>query len=357
MKKVLIMILVVALALSMVACGAPAEPKESRAAESEAPVQSEEGETQGSSESAPADETIVLGYAALDDSQEHLIPVRENIKKIAAEMGAEVICVDNAGDGNKAISNVDSLLLQGIDCLIEFNLDASVNPVVKEKCDAAGVPVIAIDIPVPGAPCFGADNVESGLIIGDALGNLAKDNWDSQIDLVLLLSTPAGGEIVATRMDGIVKGISKVCPDFDTTNVITVDYKDDPILAQQLTADVLTANPDKKHILIGSINDIGAQGAYAAIQAAQRDADCFIVNHGTSIQTRENLYECNRTGELNCWRGGLAYFLERYGEYVVPAAIKLAKGEEIPDNIYMDHLFINTDNIEEYYPEAEWGQK
>jgi ribose transport system substrate-binding protein len=361
MKKILALLMVFALAVAAAACAAPAAPA-APAASSEAPKAVESSAPAASASapaesSKPADEKIVLGYAALDDSQEHLIPVRENIKKVAADMGAEVICVDNAGDGQKAISNVDSLLLQGIKCLIEFNLDASVNPTVKEKCDAAKVPVIAIDIPVPGAPCFGANNVESGLIIGRSLGNLAKDNWESKIDMVLLLSTPSGGEIISTRMNGIVKGIKEICPQLDESKVVTVDYKDDPILAQQLTADVLTSNPDKKHILIGSINDIGGQGAFAAIQAAKRDSDCFIINHGMSVQTRENLYECNRNKKLNCWRGGLGYFLERYGEYVVPAAIKLAKGEKVPDNIYMDHVFINAENIEQYYPEAQWGQK
>ena len=306
---------------------------------------------------APGEDKIVLGYAALDDSQEHLIPVRENIKKVAAEEGVEVICVDNAGGGQRAINNVDNLLLQGIDCLIEFNLDSAVNPVIKEKCDAAGVPIIAIDIPVPGAPCFGANNVESGLIVGRALGNLAKENWNGKVDLILLLSTPAGGEIISIRMGGIVEGITEIVPAAKNAKVITVDYKDDPILAQQLTADVLTSNPDKHNILIGSINDIGAQGAFAAIQAARRGSDCFVVNHGMSVQTRENLYETIRTGKDNAWRGGVGYFLERYGEYVVPAAIKLAKGEEVPDNIYMDHVFIDKNNIEEFYPEAEWGQK
>ncbi|MFA7018261.1 MAG: sugar ABC transporter substrate-binding protein [Sphaerochaetaceae bacterium] len=312
---------------------------------------------QGRSEMAGAEKKIVLGYAALDDSQEHLIPVRENIKKVAAELGVDVIAVDNAGDGQRAINNVDNLLLQGIDCLIEFNLDSAVNPVIKEKCDAAGVPIIAIDIPVPGAPCFGANNVESGLIVGRSLGQLAKDNWGGKVDLILLLSTPAGGEIISIRMGGIVKGIIEKNPSAKNVKVITVDYKDDPILAQQLTADVLTSNPDKKNILIGSINDIGAQGAFAAIQAARRDKDCFVVNHGMSVQTRENLYETIRTGKDNAWRGGVAYFLERYGEYVVPAAIKLAKGETVPDNIYMDHIFINKHNIEEHYPQAQWGQK
>lgn len=312
---------------------------------------------QGQSDMKADDGKIVLGYAALDDSQEHLIPVRENIKKVAEEMGVEVICVDNSGEGAKAVSNVDNLLLQQIDCLIEFNLDSSVNKVIKEKCDEANVPVIAIDIPVPNSPFFGANNRESGLIAGRALADLAIDNWNGQVDLILLLSTPEGGEVVATRMNSVVDGIIETIPEAKNVKAITVDDKDDPVLAQQLTADVLSANPDKHHILIGAINDIGAQGAYSAIEAARRDADCFIVNHGMSVQTRENLYDCIRTNTQNCWRGGVGYFLEHYGEYVVPAAINLAKGESVSDNIYMDHVLVDINNVEEWYPMDQWAQK
>ncbi len=285
--------------------------------------------------------------------------MRENIKEVAARYpNVEVLCVDNAGDGATAVANVDYLLMQGIDVLAEFNLDASVNPVIAEKCKEAGVPVMAIDIPVGDAPFMGANNVEAGLLCGYALGDLANEEWGGKVDLILILNTPEGGEIVMTRMNAVVEGIKEKIPDLDTTDlVVEVDYKDDPILAQQLTADVLNSHPDKRHILIGSINDIGAQGAFAAIEAAQRQDHCFIVNHGMSVQTRENLYKQINSGELNCWRGGVGYFLERYGEYIVPGCIKLAKGEPIdPEELLMDHVYIDASNIEEYYPQEEWSQ-
>ena len=137
----------------------------------------------------------------------------------------------------------------------------------------------------------------------------------------------------------------------------TVSMDDDAILAQQLCADFLTANPDKTHILIGSINDIGAQGAFAAVQAAGREDDVFIVNHGVSVSTRENLYNQENSGETNCWRGGVSYFLERYGEYIVPGCIELVQGKT-PDaeSLLMDHIYIDVNNIEEYYPQSEWAQ-
>ena len=353
MKKIGTLLLSFAMLCTFAACSSNSAPAPGK---TDTPAPAEQKSEAAPAPNEEAGEKILIGYAGLDDSQQHLIPVRDNVVKVAKEMGADVITVDNAGDGQRAVSNVDSLLLQGIDVLIEFSQDASVNPTIKEKCDAAGVPVIAIDIPVPGAPMFGADNVESGLMVGHALGDLAKENWNSEIDLVLLMDTPAAGEVVALRMNNIITGIKEKCPGFDESKVVSVDFKDDAILAQQLAADVLTANPDKRHILIGSINDIGAQGAFAAVEALNRDADCFIVNHGMSVQTRENLYEVNRTGKQNCWRGGVSYFLEKYGEYVVPEAIKLAKGETVADFIYMDHLFIDASTIEQHYPEEQWGQ-
>ena len=309
---------------------------------------------------------FTIGYAGLDESQEHLIPVGDNIEDVAAKMGEElgieikVVRVDNAGDGTKAIENVDNLILQNIDVLVEFNGDSAVNDTIYQKCEDAGIPVMAVDIPVGSAPFMGANNAYAGQVVGEALGNLANENWDGKVDAILFEHTPEAGEVVQIRMDNIWNGIAEVT-DYTVEELqemtTTVSMDDDAILAQQLCADFLTANPDAKHILIGSVNDIGAQGAFAAVQAAGREDDVFIVNHGVSVSTRENIYAQDNSGELNCWRGGVSYFLERYGEYIVPGCIELVQGKT-PDaeSLLMDHVFIDVNNVEEWYPQAEWAQ-
>lgn len=315
---------------------------------------------------ASALKDFTIGYAGLDESQEHLIPVGKNIEEVAAEKGKElginikVIKVDNAGDGAKAVENVDNLLLQNIDVLVEFNLDSAVNGTIWEKCQAAGIPVMAVDIPVGEAPYMGANNQLAGQTCGRALADLANENWSGKIDAVLFEHTPEAGETVQVRMDSILDGIAEKT-DYTVDELkkmtTTVSMKDDAIIAQQLCADFLTANPDKKNILIGSINDIGAQGAFAAVQAAGREADCFIVNHGVSVSTRENIYEQMNSNKPNSWRGGTSYFLERYGEYIVPGCIELVQGKTpAPESLLMDHVFIDSNNIEEWYPQAEWAQ-
>lgn len=309
---------------------------------------------------------FTIGYAALDESQEHLVPVGVNIEKIAQEKSEElginikVIKVDNAGDGAKAVENVDNLLLQGIDVLVEFNGDAAVNDTIWEKCQEAGVPVIAVDIPVGEAPYMGANNELAGILCGEAMGDLANAEWDGEIDAVLFEHTPEAGETVQVRMDSIWDGLAdktEYTVDDLKEMTTTVSMDDDAILAQQLCTDFLTANPDKHHIVIGAINDIGAQGAFAAVQAAGREEDVFIVNHGVSVSTRENIYAQENSGELNSWRGGVSYFLERYGEYIVPGCIELVQGKTPdPASLLMDHVYIDVNNIEEWYPQEEWAQ-
>ncbi|MBU9739411.1 sugar ABC transporter substrate-binding protein [Diplocloster agilis] len=372
MKKVVSVLLSIMLVLTMCAgCQEKAaEPSGTDAAAPDATVQETQkpAEAPEASDSAASGELkdFTIGYAGLDESQEHLIPVGDNIEKIAKEKGEElgitikVIRVDNAGDGAKAVENVDNLILQGIDVLVEFNLDAAVNDTIYEKCQNAGIPVMAIDIPVGDAPYMGANNVLAGQLCGEALGDLVNENWEGKVDAVLFEHTPEAGEVVQTRMDSILDGLAnKTDYSVDDLKAITttVSMKDDAILAQQLCADFLTANPDKTHIVIGSINDIGAQGAFAAVQAAGREDDVFIVNHGVSVSTRENIYTQENAGKPNCWRGGVSYFLERYGEYIVPGCIELVQGKTpAPESLLMDHLYIDMNNIEEWYPQAEWAQ-
>lgn len=164
---------------------------------------------------ASALKDFTIGYAGLDESQEHLIPVGKNIEEVAAEKGKElginikVIKVDNAGDGAKAVENVDNLLLQNIDVLVEFNLDSAVNGTIWEKCQAAGIPVMAVDIPVGEAPYMGANNQLAGQTCGRALADLANENWSGKIDAVLFEHTPEAGETVQVRMDSILDGIAE----------------------------------------------------------------------------------------------------------------------------------------------------
>ena len=69
-----------------------------------------------------------------------------------------------------ALRNADLLIKEGVNLVLEFQTYEHVAPIISSKFIAANIPVIAIEIPHPGATYFGADNYRAGVIGGQALG-------------------------------------------------------------------------------------------------------------------------------------------------------------------------------------------
>lgn len=88
---------------------------------------------------------IRVGFANINEKGSFGKMVLQNMKKVAAERGYDIITVDNNSDGATAVANADTLLAMDIDYMIEFNVDKSVAPVIMEKFNAKKIPVIAIE--------------------------------------------------------------------------------------------------------------------------------------------------------------------------------------------------------------------
>lgn len=290
---------------------------------------------------------VTIGYAGLSSQFPFVADVNNGLEAEAKEAGAELIVLDNKYDPQVALTNADTLVQRGTDVVIEFQTDQSIAPALCQKFDAAGLgqKVIAIDIPHP--PCavfFGADNRRAGEIAGEALANLAKEKW-GDVGKLVLLELPQSGELVLSRTRGYIDGVKKVFPDFGDADVIKLDGKGavEPSLA--VMQDVLARLAGEEHILVGAVNDPSALGAARAIQAAGRADDFLIGGQNATIEARAEI--CNNS---TLFVGSVGYFPEKYGEKLVPLAISLAKGEEVDENNYIDHVWIDNSNIREYYP-------
>ena len=110
--------------------------------------------------------------------------------------------------------------------------------------------------------------------------------------------------------------------------------------------DILTTLPDAKTILVIAPNSDGAarrrSGPPMWPAARTRCGSCPTARDPTVRDTIRNEPQ---------WVGSVAYFPESYGELILPLAIALAKGETVPEQSLVTHMFINKDNIDQYYPE------
>ena len=121
--------------------------------------------------------TYLVGFANIGESDSVATALGDYMVECLNAYGMEVVRTDNEVDGLKAVKNVETMLTRNIEGLVEFNVDESVGGVIMELCNEAEIPVMAIDIPHPGAVFFGADNAYAGMLAGEAVGEAAMEKW------------------------------------------------------------------------------------------------------------------------------------------------------------------------------------
>ncbi len=297
--------------------------------------------------SGAAPDGLVVGYAGLSGEFPFVQDVNAGLERAAECFGVELIIADNEYDPQKALEVADNLITRGIGVAIEFQTDVGVAPALCAKFEEAEIPVIAIDIPHPCAVFFGADNLTAGRIGGENLARVAQERWGGDVDALVALELPQSGELPQQRIDGAIEAAQAALPSLTDDKIVRVDGKGS--LEGSLTAmqDVLTRLGDADHILVTAINDPSAVGALRAVEQAGRTDQVLIAGQNATIEARDEI--CAGT---DAFVGSVAYFPDRYGDQLIPLAIDLANGVEPPDAVYVDHLWIDAANIDQYYPDA-----
>src|SRR6059058_331120 len=198
-----------------------------------------------------------LGYAAQGTDYQFSREVSESLQRAAAVEGIELICVDNRYSAKIAQRNAGLLVREKVDLAIEFQTDEEVAPIVAAKYREANIPMIAIDIPHPGATYYGANNYEAGLIGGRYLGRWAKENWDGGVDEILLLELKRAGNVPHMRLSGLLVGINLVLP--SAANCRVTYLEGDGELGPSFEAvrkHLRFSHPG--HVVVGAINDPSA---------------------------------------------------------------------------------------------------
>ena len=305
-------------------------------------------QTATSSDTAtPGAKRYKIGFANLIEDIPFAVRVREGIEKAAKANNVDLVVADNKLDGATALANADNFLTQGVQGVIEFQTDEKFGKSIMDKMQAKKIPVIAIDIPMPGATFFGVDNPKAGRMAGKGLGEWIKKNWNGKVDNLIMLELPQSGPVPAARMKGQRDGLESVVGKIPESKVKHLDSKNTLEEARKLVSDTLTTLPNAKHIAVVCINDDTAQGAIVAAQAAGRSKDIAVVAIDASDRGRE---EIMKPGSPQI--GSTASFPEKYGEKIIPAMIDAINGKKLPSEFYTTHEFITKDNMAKYYPES-----
>ncbi len=287
-----------------------------------------------------------LGFANLSEDIPFAVDVRRGLERSAKQLSnIDLVVADNSLSGERALEIADNFIDKEIDLAIEYQIDAKVGSQLMNKYQRAGIPVIAVDIPLVGATYFGVDNFHSGHLAGVALGEWVRTQWEGQIDRLLVLEEPRAGALPAARIQGQLAGLQEIVGAISDDRRLVLNSGNTSGVSQAETERALHALPDLHHIAVICFNDDAAIGALRAAQTLQREQDLAIIGQGADRLIRDEL---RRPGARIV--GSTAFMPERYGEKLTDLALRILRGESAPPAVFMDHVFISAENVDMYYP-------
>jgi ribose transport system substrate-binding protein len=287
-----------------------------------------------------------IGFANLTEKQEFAVSVRQSIERAATESGnVDLLLADNAADPDTALANGKGLIDAQVDLVIEYQQDEQTNNILMDLYRSAQVPVIAIDIPMPGATFFGADNYRAGRIGGEAAARWIHAHWHGNVDKVVCLEQPESGLIPAARIQGQIDGLRTTIP-FPEEHILHLSTRGDLEGSQLAATQALRSIPWGKNVLFVGINANSALGAMAAAQMLDRQDYVSVVSQNASARVRRQLLARN-----SMLIGAVDYFPQNYGAKAIQLALAILSGRPTPPAAYTDHILITADNIAQIYPD------
>jgi len=285
-----------------------------------------------------------LGYAAQGTDYQFSKEVSTSLQRAAAAQGIELICVDNRYNAKIAQRNADVLVREKVDLVIEFQTDDHVAPIVAAKYRTAGIPLIALEVPHPGATYFGANNYEAGLIGGRHLGRWAKQQRCTDADEIVFIALDRAGSLPKMRLTGMLVGMKEVYPALESCRVTYLDGDGKLGESFEIMRRYLRTSRSRR-FLIGAINDPSALGALRAMHEAGRSEHCAVMGQNASPEGRAELRQPNTR-----LIGSVAYFPEKYGAEIVAVALDILHRRPVPPAVFVKHQLVTPENVDHIYP-------
>src|SRR5580698_2714569 len=289
-----------------------------------------------------------IGFAAQGDS-EFSRSVMQNVETAAAREHIHLITVNNRYSAREALRNADLLIKERVDLVLEFQTYERVAPVVAAKFLEANTPVIAIEVPHPGATYFGANNYKAGLIAGRALGRWTREHWKYKLDQVLLLELPIAGSLVELRITGFADGLRAELPEVGNLPAIHLNGRGDFEQVLETMRQYLR-RARAKRTLIGTVNDVCALAALRAFEEVGATDKIAIASQNCLPEVRAELRRPNTP-----LIGTVAYFPELYGEEIIPLALGILAKKTLAPAIFVKHQLVTPRNVDLIYPLDERG--
>ena len=310
-RKLMAVVMTVAMAFTMVACGGTSTSGESS------------GDT---SEETSTEASGTVGFSVSTLNNPFFVTLTDGAEAKAKEAGIELIVVDAGDDAAKQASDIEDLLSKNISVLLVNPVDSDAVAPAVEDAIAQGVKVIAVDRGVNGVEIdcsIASDNVAGAKMATEYLVTLVGEGAK-----VAELEGVPGASATIDRGEGFhvvadeqLDVVSKQTANFNRSEGMTV------------MENMLQANADIQGVF--AHNDEMALGALEAISGKE------IVVVG--FDATDDAIAAIKEGKM---AATVAQQPELMGSTAVETAVKLLAGETVEASIPVEVTLITADNAE-----------
>jgi len=284
-----------------------------------------------------------IGYAS-QNSDSFSKAVTQGLRWAAERHQIDLVEVENLYNAKAALRNAQKLVDEHVDLAIEFQVYERIGSQLSAIYEKASIPVIAVEIPQPGAVFFGIDNYSVGQLAGKALVKAAQHHWHGQIDELLMLDLEIAGSLPHLRVSGAESAVRKSLP--GSYQILHLDSRGEMERSFELVRRHMQFSPKRRTLLCG-VNDLAVLGALRAFEEVGRSEYCLALGVGAFPEARREL----RSPQTRMI-GSIATFPERYGDHLIQIAVDLLHQKPVPPAIYAPIQLITPQNIDKFYPSA-----
>ena len=343
MKKLISLLLVLAMALTLVACGAKEEaPAETQAA-AEAPAETE---------AAAEVTTYDVGVAIYQYNDNFMTLYRQEIEAYFKTLETDTVkynisMVDGKNDMAEQTNQIDTFINQGMDVIILNLVQTSSAEVLIDKVVAADIPLILINreplgdngdesyegiINNPTVCYVGADARQSGTYQGEIVAELEDKgdiNGNGKVDYVMIIGDPENPD-AQYRTEFSIKALTDA--GIEVNKLVDNVGNWDQTKGQEIAAAALAQFGEEIDVIFCN-NDAMALGAAAAIEAAGR-----VVGEDIYLLGVDALDECQEMVANGTMTGTVLNDHIGQSHAAVDAAVAALNGEELQNYYWVDYV-------------------
>lgn len=283
----------------------------------------------------PGGETYTIGvtFPILD---QFLQTVADGMESKAAELGnVELIIVAAEERTDRQLAQVENFIIQAVDAIVVIPVDTDATGPMTAAAETAGIPLVYVnrrpaDLPA-GVPYVGSDSLYAGTIMMEELARLAG----GQGNVVILIGDPAN-EAARYRTQG--------CKDVVAQNpgmTIIREQAGNWYREEGLAIMENWIQAGEQIDIVCSNNDEMALGAIQALKNANLLDEVLV----GGVDATADALAAMAAGELEVT---VLQNADAQGGGGIDAAVKLIRGETVPDYVDVPFELVTPENMADY---------